>query len=275
MTGPVVLVALDGSKRALGALPVARRLAELEKASVRLLHVTEGSGPRDDTAEALGLQPADLAGATLEVRAGKSAETILAAAEGCGASLIVMCAHAADVPPADALGAAALAVIRGAACPLVLVDPALASGGWTVRRVLAAHDGSPSVSGALGPAADLAREAGAELVVLQVAAETRPLETGSIAPLAYLDQVQHEWPAWSREFLHRLACHCQLAGIPVRLLVAHGDPAEETIRVAGAEAVDLIVLAWRGYWEGPRASTLKAVLQGAPCPVMVTRVAAA
>ena len=141
--------------------------------------------------------------------------------------------------------------------------------------MLAAHDGSPSVSGALGPAAELAREAGAELVVLQVAAETRPLETGSIAPLAYLDQVQHEWPAWSREFLHRLACHCQLAGIPVRLLVAHGDPAEETIRVAGAEAVDLIVLAWRGYWEGPRASTLKAVLQGAPCPVMVTRVAAA
>lgn len=271
MTGPVVLVPLDGSKHALGALPVARRLAELQKASVRLLHVTEGSRPREDSAEALGLQPADLAGATLDVRAGAPAEAILAAAADCGATLIVMCAHTADVQPAGVVSAAALAVIRGAACPLVLVDPALTSSDWTLRRVLAAHDGSPSVSGALGPAAELAREAGAELVVLQVAADTRPLEAGSIAPPAYLDQLQHEWPAWSAEFLHRLACHCSLAGMPVRLVVAHGDPARETIRVAGAECADLIVLAWRGHWEGPRASTLKGVLQGAPCPVMVTR----
>jgi nucleotide-binding universal stress UspA family protein len=275
MTGPVVLVPLDGSKRALGALPIARRLAELQKAPIRLLRVTEADGATGKTAESLGLQPADLAGAELEVRAGKPAETILAVAAECGASLIVMCAHTADVQPTGPLGAAALAVMRGAACPLVLLDPALAPGNWALRRVLAAHDGSPSVSGALGPAADLAREAGAELVVLQVAAETRPLEAGAMAPPAYLDQVQHEWPAWSGEFLHRLACHCRLSGMPVRLLVAHGDPAQETIRVAGAESADLIALAWRGQWEGPRASTLKAVLRGAPCPVMVTRLPAA
>jgi hypothetical protein len=110
--------------------------------------------------------------------------------------------------------------------------------------------------------------------VLQVAGETRALEPGSIAPPRYLDQLQHGWPAWCDEFLHRLGCSCELADVRVRLLVAHGDPAEETIRLARAEAADLVVLAWRGHWEGPRASILKAVLQGAPCPVMVTRLPA-
>ena len=80
MTGPVVLVPLDGSKSALCALPVARGLAALKQASVRILHVSGAPGPLGKTAATLGLAPADLRGATLEVRAGGAAEAILAAA---------------------------------------------------------------------------------------------------------------------------------------------------------------------------------------------------
>jgi len=272
MTGPVVLAPLDGSKHALCALPVARRLAALEQASVRILHVTDETASLGETAGQIGLAPADLRGATLEVRTGDPAEAILAAAAERGTKLIVMCAHTADVRQTGAIGAAAVAVLRGAPCPVVLVDPALGPGGWTLRRMLAPHDGSPTVSNALRPAGELAREAAAELVVLQVADDARALETGSIAPPAYLDQVQHSWPAWSEEFLQRLACVCPLADVRARMLVAHGEPADETIRVAGEESADLIVLAWKGRWEAPHASTLKAVLRGAPCPVMVTRV---
>ena len=212
--------------------------------------------------------------ATLEVRAGRPAEAILAAAADCGATLIVMCAHSADARPTGEIGDTALAVLCGTHCPVVLVDPTRTPGGWALRRMLAPHDGSPPVSDALRPAAALARQAGAEVVVLQVAGEGRALEAGSIAPPQYLDQLQHGWPAWSGEFLQRLACICPLAGVQVRLLVAHGEPADETIRVAGEELVDMIVLAWKGRWETPHASTLKAVLRGAPCPIMVTRVRA-
>ena len=272
MTDPVVLVALDGSKHALCALPVARRLAELQKAQVRILHVADEIEPLDETAGRLGLQPADLRGATLEVRAGSPAETILAAAADHGATLIVMCTHTAEVRPIDAISAATLAVLSGARCPVVLVNPAHTVGEWTLRRMLAPHDGSPTVSDALRPAAELARTAGAEFVVLQVASDTRALETGAIAPPRYLDQLQHAWPAWSEEFLQRLACVCPLADVQVRLLVRHGEPADETIRVAGEESADLIALAWKGDWAPPCAATLKAVLQGAPCPILVTRI---
>jgi nucleotide-binding universal stress UspA family protein len=269
MTDPIVLVPLDGSKTALGVLPIARRLAGLAKAHLRILHVTEAARPLGETAGALGLHPADLRGATLEARAGDPAEAILAAAADRESRLIVMCPHSADVAPAGAISDTALAVLGAAVCPVVLVDPTRASAAWDLRRTLALHDGSPAVSHALAPVADLVRKAGAELMVLQVADDARALEAGSIAPPAYVDQVQYSWPAWSAEFLHRLASVCPLADVPVRLLLGHGQPADEAVRVAGEESADLIVLAWKGRRDD--ASTLKAVLRDAPCPIMVTR----
>jgi nucleotide-binding universal stress UspA family protein len=229
MTDTVVLVSVDGSKDALGALPVAKRLAELR-------------------------------GVPLEVRTIPPAEASLARA-----GLIVMGASSAG--PAGAIGEATLAVLRAAHCPVVLVGPT--PGDWALRRVLALHDGSPTVSDALRPAAELARAAGAELIVLQVAGGECAQEAGSIAPPVYLDQIQHSWPAWSREFLHRLASLCPLADIPVRLRVEHGELADETVRVASEESADLIVLAWAAPWND--AGALQALLRAAPCPVMVTR----
>jgi len=241
MTATVVLVALDGPENAHHAMPVAKRFA-------------------------------DLRGGALAVSAENSGVAILAAAADHGAGLIVMSAHSADAPPAGAIGEAALAVLCGAHCPVVLVGPAQAPDDWALGKVLAPHDGSPTVSDGLRPATELARAAGAELIVLQVACDTRAQETGSIGSPLYLDQIQHGWPAWSREFLHRLSCICPLADVRVRLLVGHGAPANETVRVAKEEPADLIVLAWKGCWDAGRASTLKAVLRDAPCPVMVTRV---
>lgn len=269
----VVLAPLDGSRSALRALPIARRLAQLKKVPVRILHVSEATGPLRETAAAIGLEPADLRGATLEVRAGSPAQAILAAAADCGATLIVMCGHAADVRPDAAISAAALAVIVGARCPVVLVDPARTPGDWTLRRILAPHDGRPSTSDALAPAAGLARAAGAELVVLHVADDSSSGETGAIAAPLYMDQLQHEWPAWSGEYLQRLACVCPVAGVPIRLLVGRGELAGETIRVAGETAADLIVLTCKGAWRASHAAALEALLRGAPCPVMVTRTA--
>jgi nucleotide-binding universal stress UspA family protein len=269
MTDPTVLVPLDGSKSALGVLPVARRLAGLAKARLRILHVTEAARPLGETAESIGLEPADLRGGTLEARVGDPAQAIVAIAADRGSRLIVMCAHSAEVGPTGVISDTALAVLSGAACPVVLVDPARAPAGWDLRRMLALHDGSPAVSHALEPAGELARQAGADLVVLQVAHDACAQEAGSIAPPAYVDQVQYSWPAWSAEFLHRLASVCPLADVTVRLRLAHGEPAVETVRVAGEESADLIVMAWNG--EAPHAETLKVLLRDAPCPIMVTR----
>jgi nucleotide-binding universal stress UspA family protein len=275
MANPVVLVPLDGSENALAALPIAKVFAGLEKAAVRVVHVTQTSEPQGEAVVSPGLEPSELGDATLEVRPGPAGEAILAAAAGCGATLIVMCADSADDGAAGAIGETALAVLRQASCPVVLLRADSASGAWALRRVLAPHDGSPTVSEGLKPAIHLARAAGAELLVLQVAGDEPVLEKGSMPPPMYVDQIQHSWPAWSGEFLHRLASICPLADLQVRLLVAHGGPADETIRVAREESADLIVLAWRGHWEATQDSMLKILMRDAPCPILVTRVGAA
>ncbi len=274
MTDPVILVPLDGSRNALCALPVARRLSDLLKVPLRIVHTSEQVGPLAETAERLGLESAHLRGATLEVRSGNPAEAILQVAADCQARLVVMCAYTEDLRPAGAIGEVALAVLLGAPCPVVLVNPTQALDEWTLKRVLVAHDGSPAVGGALAPAAELARLAGAELVVLQAAGAECAAQSGSIASPVYVDQPQHEWPAWTDEFLQRLTSLCPLADLRVRLRVGRGEPAQETIQAANAESADLIVLPWRGHWEAQRAPTLKAVLRDAPCPTMVTRIPA-
>lgn len=50
-----------------------------------------------------------------------------------------------------------------------------------------------------------------------------------------------------------------------QLRVGHGDPASEI------QAVDLIVLTWKGEWRDHTA-IFKAVVDAAPCPIMVVRI---
>jgi nucleotide-binding universal stress UspA family protein len=247
----VVLAVADGSTAGSCALPVAGRLADIQSVPVRTVQLSN--------------EP---------VRDGNFAEAILAAAADSQAQLIVMPAYAGEAQPAGAIGDTALAVLLGAACPVVLVAPTRAPDEWLLRRVLTPHDGSPAVSGALRPAAELARQAGAELVVLQAAGAETAAESGSIAPPLYVDQAQHEWPAWSGEFLHRLGLMSPIGDMRVRLQVGRGTPVEETIRMASEQSADLIVLAWRGHRATRGAEFVKAVLLGAPCPVMVTRIPA-
>jgi len=270
----VILVPLDGRAAALPALSVAKVFAELEGAPVRILHVTEQALPAAELARRLGLGAMSPRGAGVESRTGEPAAAILAAARDLRARLIVLCLHTAPGSPADAVGATALAVLRGASCPVILVNPTRALGDWRLRKVLLPHEGTPATSDAVKPGAELARRAGAELLVLVVAATGGPVPQarGSIASPFYLDQPQHEWPAWAGEFIERLACVCPLDDLRVRLLLGRGTPSSEILRVAREEAADLIILAWKGEWAPEHAETLKAVVREATCPTMVVRV---
>lgn len=272
MTEPVILVPLDGSRAALKALPVAKVFSDLAGAPVRVLNVAEQAKPLTELARELGASPAALGGASLECRAGQPAEVILRAAQEMPSRMIVLCTYSKAERPQDVLGRTALEVLRGAVAPVVLVNPELPLTGWRLRKVLLPHEGTPANSEAVRPGAELARRAGAELIVLLVAAPgaAAPQERGALTPPAYLDQPQHEWPAWAGEFMERLACVCPLADLRVRLLLGRGKPAAEILRVTRESAADLILLAWKGLWEPHRAETLKQVLREAPCPVMVT-----
>jgi nucleotide-binding universal stress UspA family protein len=87
-----------------------------------------------------------------------------------------------------------------------------------------------------------------------------------------MDQSQYEWPAWAGEFVERLHCVYPLKSLNVHVSLARGSPGEEVLHFAAEHTSDLIVLAWRGEWEGEHAVTAKAIIRQASCPVIVVRV---
>jgi nucleotide-binding universal stress UspA family protein len=115
-------------------------------------------------------------------------------------------------------------------------------------------------------------KAAAELVVLHVATPgvERPTEPGTLVSPRYIDQPQHEWPAWAKEFIERLrAVGGAKGGIKSRLAVAHGEAGAAIVEFARQS--DLVVLAWRGALEPDRARTMRRVIRDTTCPVIVLR----
>jgi nucleotide-binding universal stress UspA family protein len=188
-----------------------------------------------------------------------------------------MCTHTSADKPRGALGSVAREVLMRAPCPVVLVHPERGLRPWRLHRLLLPHDGTPTGAAAIRPAAALALRAGAELAVLHVAARGagRPGEPGSFAAPRYVDQLQHGWPEWTREFLERLRAvgRCP-AALTTRLFLATGETGPAIVEFATSQGSDLIALAWRGVLEPGRAVTARAVIGGAPCPIVVFRVAA-
>jgi nucleotide-binding universal stress UspA family protein len=266
-----ILVPLDGSKQALAALPVAKVLGEIERAALYILYVGEHELTKDELRSRLGPEAPALDGFTINARVGTPAVQILQVAAEIKPRMIVMCKHSGG-ERGKMLGRTAMKVLHDAQCPVVFVSPERGATPWHLHHVLVPHDGTPSTSAALQSAAELSERSRAELLVVHVTdIKTAPAEAGSLPTPRYVDQPQHEWPAWSTEFLSRLACMCPLGHLHVRMFLAHGDTAAEIIRLSERQSTDLIVLAWRGIWEPPHAAALKDVLREAHCPIMVVR----
>jgi nucleotide-binding universal stress UspA family protein len=271
MSKSVILVPLDGSEPALAALPIAKVLGEIEQASLLLVQVGESEMPDAALLDRLKFAGQEVEDATVETYAGEPAAEILRIADEIKPQMVVLCKHTAT-EPRNALGSTAMNVLRKVSCPLVLVPPERGSRPWHLHHLLVPHDGTPSTSAALWPAADIASHAHAELLIVHVAdVRPAPTESGSLTTPPYVDQPHYEWPAWSSEFVKRVASICPLGLLHVRLLLARGNPAEEIGRLAREQSTDLAVVAWRGLWEMPRAAIFKDLVSEARCPVMVVR----
>jgi nucleotide-binding universal stress UspA family protein len=271
MSEPIILVPLDGSKQALAALPVAKVLGEIERAALHILYIGDHELAGEELRNRLGREAPLLDGLTIDSRVGTPAVEILQVAREIKPRLIVMCKHS-GTERGKMLGRTAVKVLHDAPCPVVLVPPERAATPWHLQHVMVPHDGTPSTSAALQPAAEVAERGRAELLVVHVTdSRAASAEPGSLTTPRYVDQPQHEWPAWTSEFLNRLACICPLGQLRVRMFLAHGDTAAEIMRLSEKQSTDLIVLAWRGILEPPRAATMKDILREAHCPIMVVR----
>ncbi len=174
------------------------------------------------------------------------------------------------------LGHTAEEVVAGTDRPVLLVRPEAAQAAEAVpfTRLLVPLDGTPGTAAALSPVLALAERLHASIDLLFVVDphQPPPEEPGSISAPRYMDQPQHEWPQWVEEFISRLACTC--AGVaprvPMTVTIAYGDVGQEVVRVATERRSSAIVLVRRSRLQAGRALRLRAVLQNAPCPVIVT-----
>lgn len=271
-----IIVPLDGTTHALAALPVAQVLAELQGAILHIVHVGQPILPPQELLNKLGLTPKQFHGMVLDQETGRPAAGIVAAAQEWQSLQIALCTHTGPAGPHATLGPIAEEVLNEAPCPVVLVRPERGIQPWALRRMLLPHDGTPISAVAIGPAADLAHLAGAALDVLHVGVPGAALSTepGTMLGPRYLDQPQHEWPAWAHEFLDRFR---GLGHVPtdmkLDLFLTMGEPGAEVVRFAREHESDLVVLGWRGHLEVERAATMKSVISDAPCPVLIVRVA--
>lgn len=273
-----VMIPLDGSASATAAIPVAQRLGSLLNGTVVLLYVGDDVGSGGPSPESLvqqlSLSAEDVQGFVIERRPGPAAaEVIVREAAEWNAAMIVMCSQTRTDIQSRTLGHVAEAVVRSAPCPVVLVPPTRGREPWHLRQLLLPHDGAPTSAATIAPAADLALAAGAEMLVLHVpslAHEEEAAEPGTLRIPRYVDQPQHEWHAWEREFVDRLCALGQVrAGTKVRFVMGEGEVGAAIVR--GAAHSDLIVLGWRGVLEPGRALTMQSVIRDAACPVIMFR----
>lgn len=269
-----VLVALDGSEASSTAVPVAEAVARQLGERLEILFV-HGAGeliPEIDV-----LVSADTRVQTpIELRAieGDAVNAILEAIEDPSVTMVVMTTHGRDVEPGSRLGHVASAVIARSVDPVLLIRPEAANApAAPIRSLLVPLDGTPATTEALVPAIALADELHAAVDLLYVVQRRVPeiAEAGSIGAPRYVDQVQHEWPAWAGEVVAHVRASCgELpAGVMPRVFVSSGDIGDAIARFAGEHHEDAVVLVRRSRFEPNRARILRAVLDLTPCPVLL------
>ncbi|HUI84862.1 MAG TPA: universal stress protein [Candidatus Binatia bacterium] len=255
----------------LPAIPVARKLCELYRATLHVIYVGEGLSDLREQPARFGLTAEDVRGAVFDQASGEPPAAVTRLARELPEMLIVMSTAAGQQNENNRFGSITESVFDAHPPRAVLVPPERGNVTWTLQRILLAHDGTPISDPATGPAADLAQRARAELTALHVAArgEERPAARGSIAAPLYVDQPHHEWPAWAEEFMKRvLAGGAPPSSVHFRLAVTGGQAGSEVAAAARERNADLVVMAWHGHWDHKDCAT-RAVVRGAGCPVML------
>jgi nucleotide-binding universal stress UspA family protein len=297
-----ILVPLDGSTLAEQVLPYVRLLAKLLGARVRLLHVLTGTDcaamissghvpprtadgipatyrERKRHAWQLLREQAELylethvaalraAGiqAESDVRIGVPHQNIAECADAVPESLIALATHGYGGLRRWAVGSTADKVIQAARAPVFLVrsQADATAGALAFKRMLVPLDGSDLAATALPPAVELARGAGAELILLW-AVEQQPQYMNLL--LMRRNEAASALDALVAE------TSSQVSLTPV-VAANYGDTAEAIVEEAACRQADLIVMATHGYGGVQRwilGSVADKVLQAAPAPLLLVR----
>ncbi|MGB9464574.1 MAG: universal stress protein [Candidatus Acidiferrum sp.] len=136
------------------------------------------------------------------------------------------------------------------------------------RKILVGFDGSAQAGKAAETAFSLAKALDGRVILLAVARPPEPAT--SVEMHAMLDDAREHY----EEDFVKFRTQAQEQGLELETAIAVGHPAEQIIRRAEAEHVDLILLGRRGMSRFEKwilGSISERVLHYAHCPVMVVR----
>jgi len=141
-------------------------------------------------------------------------------------------------------------------------------------RILVAVDGSPFAERALAQAVDLSRKYGARLLIVHVVLRrfyaVTPSEAGVLATTVFVKEMESE----GKKIITKSEEVVKAAGVTYESKLVQGVPADEIVRIAQAEKVDLIVIGSRGLTE-VRAFLLGSVsdkvTHHAKCPILIVK----
>jgi nucleotide-binding universal stress UspA family protein len=272
-----VVVGLDGSELAGGALVLAQRLVDPDGVLVlagvdahRSFRIPYGH-PRRSIAEVLEAARAEvdegLAVTCIERAASSAARGLTEIAEEQRADLLVLGSR--DPTPEGRVtpGRTTLRLLQGGPCA-VAVAPAGAGERDRFHHVGVAYDGSPEASAALAAAYAVAAREGAA-VSLFFAVTARGAGYGGFAA-SEVDHVTQQQRVDAQEQLDAAADQAP-GGVNPRTVLLRGDPAQEIARASDG-IVDLLLTGSRGYGPMHRAlagSVAEALLLAATEPVVV------
>jgi nucleotide-binding universal stress UspA family protein len=269
-----ILVSLGGRRAPLEAIDFGRRIAETINATLHGLFVWPWHIAPSEVPRLLEIDPEVLSGMVLDVEVGDAAEQIAARTQAESVAFLVLPAESEGTDPCG-LGVVAAQALQRAGSSVIIVRPGRAP--RRIARILVPLDGTPRTAAAIAPAGELARFAGASLDIVMVGEIEQPpastVELGAMSTPQYVDQPQHEWAAFSREFTERFLGaigHCP-SDVLTRFFLRVGDPASEILRAASNLDSDLIVLVWHGGCDGEHGRVFRRVLRETDLPVLVLR----
>ena len=300
---PLILVPLDGSPFAEGALPAAVMLAARHQASLHLVAVhtalaspldmpgapvydgrldserrRELDGYLERIAERLSSESTlAVTHATVD-DGGSTASAITDEAVRCGAGLVVLSTHGRGGFSRAWLGSVTSELLRTMPVPIFVVRsaPDVTPPAPKLDHVLLPLDGSPLAAAALEPALELSEPFGATLTVLRVVRTSE----------SQLPYDQTFWTAAEEKMMEELRAEAQrdVDGVVADLrgrgrtadgmVVLDSDPARTILRVAGERGAGLIAMSTRGHGGLTRmlvGSVTDKVVRGADLPVLVVR----
>jgi len=296
-----VVVPLDGSELAEGVLPHVAELIRGRDSRVYLLSVAPtlrgvmspiadlhpGNEERQrieqkleeylgDVAQRLEPVAAEVG---VNVRFGRPADEIIAFAEGVDADLIAMTTHGRSGIRRWIFGSVADRVLRGAACPVLLVRAASEPPRTTYQRILVPLDGSELAEQILPHVKALTQPRRTRLFLISVLTtglgdRTVTLLTSYPPGLQLSTTALHYAESELQRYLRSVAAVLRDQGAIVHTTVRQGPPADEILAHAAEVEADLIGMTTHGLSGLSRwvyGNVAGKVLQGAHCPVLLIR----